>query len=211
MYQKEIKKLQEQGTLVLCQTTLNLSGYQALEPNITNNDIELDSLIKLLGGPVHIRARFDPIIFGFTTPRMFREHCKYISGHGITHTTVNFLQPFYKNVYKELKKQGLPVIKATLERQQYTLETLAAIASYYNVRIAVCAETSVFVDKIPGLLPAKCSDPNWAVSIAPVLADEIKGHSSRKGCGCMYSDDWGVYHNQGGWSCPHQCIYCYAK
>lgn len=211
MYQKEIQKLQEQGTLVLCQTTLNLSGYQPLEPNIKKNAVSLEKLTKLLGGPEHIRARFDPIIFGFTTPSMFREHCRYISDHGITHTTVNFLQFFYKDVWKELKKQGFPVVNATPKRHQKTLEALLDIAYNYNVKVAVCAESSVFVEKIPGLLPAKCSDPNWALSLRPDLSDEIKGHSSRKGCGCMYSDDWGVYHNQDGWSCPHQCIYCYAK
>ncbi len=210
-YEKEIKHLQDKGCLVLCQTTLNLSGYSRLEPNIAPDDGRLDRLIEILGGPEYIRARFDPIIFGFTTPRMFEEHCRYISGYGITRTNVNFLVPSYKDVRMALEWAGIPVIKPTLERQIRTLETIVEIASKYGVQVAACAETSAFVGKVPGLLPARCSDPDWAASLRPDLKGVIKGRPSRKGCGCVYSDDWGIYRNRGGWKCPHQCVYCYAK
>jgi hypothetical protein len=211
MYEKEIQMLQEQGTLVLCQTTLNLGGYRVLEPNITRDAVKLGKLISLLGSPKHIRARFDPIIFGFTTPKMFAEHCKYIAGYGITRTTVNFMVFSYKDIRDQFKAKGFPVAEPTLERKRRTLETISEIASRYNIEVAVCAETSAYAGQIPGILPARCSDPNWALSLLPDLSERVKGHPSRKGCGCIYSDDWGIYRNKGGWSCPHQCIYCYAK
>jgi hypothetical protein len=211
MYEKEIQMLQEQETLVLCQTTLNLGGYQSLEPNITRDAVKLDNLIALLGGPKHIRARFDPIIFGFTTPKMFAAHCKYLADYGITRTTVNFMVFIYKDVRDQFKAKRFPVDEPTPERKRRTLEKISEIASRYNIEVAACAETSAYAGQVPGILPAKCSDPGWALFLRPDLEGKVQGHSSRKGCGCIYSDDWGVYRNKGGWLCPNQCLYCYAK
>jgi DNA repair photolyase len=41
--------------------------------------------------------------------------------------------------------------------------------------------------------------------------EELSGHTSRKGCGCFYTHDWGEYPSKGGYPCPHKCLYCYAK
>lgn len=210
LYSGVIRKLQSEGVLVLCQTTLN-RGYTVLEPGIRPEYQELGNLIELLGGPQYVRARFDPVIFGYTTLSMFEEHCKHITSYGVNYTVVNFYVPHYKDTAKCLVESGIdfdpnPAWKV----KDGFLRAVSEIAQTYHVKVAVCAETASWAFKY-GLLPARCSDPEWAISLRPELVGTFKKHPSRKGCGCVYSEDWGIYRNQGGWRCPHQCLYCYAK
>ncbi|MGB9792767.1 MAG: DUF1848 family protein [Thermacetogeniaceae bacterium] len=210
LYSDAIRGMRKDGVLVLCQVTLN-TGYRILEPGIRAEYQELDELINLLGGPQYVRARFDPIIFGYTTLAMFEEHCKRIASYGISRTVVNFYVSKYKDTARCLGKMGIVFNpEPTWEEQDAFLRDIAEIGRSYGVLVAVCAETASWAFRY-GLLPACCSDPDWAISLRPELAGIFKKHSSRKGCGCVYSEDWGVYRSQGGWQCPHQCLYCYAK
>lgn len=210
LYSDVVKQMRSEGVLVLCQTTLN-RGYGILEPGVCPEYQELGELIELLGGPQYVRARFDPIIFGYTTPSMFEEHCRFISSCGVGYTVVNFYVPHYKDTAERLMTRGVKLnLNPTWEQQDRCLKTIAEIARSYHVRVAVCAETASCAFRY-GLLPARCSDPEWATSLRPELMGAFKKHPSRKGCGCVYSEDWGIYRNQGGWQCPHRCLYCYAR
>lgn len=210
LYADVIRQMRSEGVLVLCQATIN-RGYKLLEPGVHTEYQELGKLIELLGGPQYVRARFDPVIFGYTAPSMFEEHCRFISSYGVDYTVVNFYVPHYKHTAEYMRARGIKFDpNPSWDQQDNCLATVAEIAHAYGVRVAVCAETVAWAGRY-GLLPARCSDPTWAVTLRPDLAGAFQKHPSRKGCGCVYSEDWGIYRNQGGWRCPHQCLYCYAK
>jgi len=211
LYAHDIQLLRAKNVIVLAQVTLNGKGYRPLEPHVTEETTKLDGLIFALGGPEKIRARFDPIVFGFTKPSMFEEHCRTIACHGITYTTVNFLQPDYKNVGATMHAQGIGWERPSPARCKKTLKEILDIAASYKIKVSICAETAHFADELPNLGKARCADAEWAAQFKPELTNKLNQRSSRPGCGCCYSADWGAYASRGGWICPHQCVYCYAQ
>lgn len=209
LYKNHIESLRTQGTIILAQVTIN-PGYQdVLEPGINETYWEMSNFIDLLGGPQHVRMRFDPIIPGYTTPGMFRRHCEIAARYGITHTTVNFLIPGYKNVGQTLMLHGIRTKELTTAEKADVLNHLVEMAGNYGIKIAVCAESAGLAQMVPDVLPARCADPDWAIALG--ANGEFRNRPSRKGCGCCYSADWGQYENGGGYRCPHRCLYCYAK
>lgn len=208
LYKEVVWKMQSSGTLVLAQVTLN--GYGSnLEPGAKPEYTELRELVQLLGSPKHVRARFDPIIPGYTTMGHFKRHLEKITSHGIDHTVINFLVPSYKDVGSTLSRKGIKWYEVTDERKTEIVSRMLELAAQYGVRLAVCAETAGLVSKVPGLLPARCSDPTWPMSLGVPI--NFKKHPSRKNCGCVYSEDWGQYFSRGGYRCPVRCLYCYAS
>lgn len=204
-----IREFQGNGTLVLAQITLN-PGYQPfLEPGVNPAWWEgLGPLVRLLGEGA-VRLRFDPVVKGFTTPAVFHRHLEIARRFGIAHTVANFLIPSYKGVGKLLAARGLPAGEFAEEEVVRILTRLVDMGARCGVRVAACAEWSHLVGTVAGLARASCSDPEWAAAFRPELKLSLR--PSRKGCGCCYSDDWGVYRSRGGYACPHQCLYCYAR
>lgn len=207
LYSRHIRELQERGTLVLAQVTLN--HYREMEPGISEEDRTLTELAALLG-PSSMRLRFDPIIVGYTTPDHFNRTVRSARAIGITRITTNFLVPRYKGVGALLKRRGFRIDQPTDERKAEILSKMLKMLDR-EVELAVCAETAHLVERVQGLKEASCADPTWAADVMPSLSGSFKAHPSRKRCGCFYSEDWGVYRNMGGYACPHKCLYCYAK
>ena len=210
-YTPMIKELVARGTIVLAQVTVN-TGYGKLEPNVNTTDHGgLSDLCALLG-PGRVRVRFDPIILGFTTPGMFERCVEACFYNGVERITTNFLVPSYKGVGKLLKeKYGIDARVATNAKRVRVLRRIVNIAAIHGIEVAGCAE--IYRDgidgQVPGLIRAGCSDASWAQQFNPGLI--FTQRSSRPGCQCCYSGDWGVYASRGGPPCPHQCVYCYAK
>ena len=114
---------------------------------------------------------------------------------------VNFLAPKYSSALIRLKQtlkiEGLP----SDEEKTRVLTKLRDMFS--PIKIAVCAESHSFANSIEGLLPARCSDPEWLAS----LGYSVKGGKhSRLGCGCFYSKSISCTGQ-----CEHGCIYCYSN
>lgn len=207
LYKDIIKDMQAHGTLVLMQTTIN--GYKKME-NISESVTRLDRIIKLLGGPEYIRLRFDPVIVGYTTPNMFLSTRLLACKHGIKHIIVNFLVPHYKGVGKLLKDEGFNIKNPSTKYKADILKWMRN-ETPEEIDIAVCAESNSLTNMVDGILPPACSDPNWAIQIKPELKGTFNINPSRQGCGCCYDDDWGQYRSRGGYKCPFDCLYCYAK
>jgi DNA repair photolyase len=208
MYEKSITSLREQGVMILAQVTIN-PGYQPLlEPAIKPEFWRLDELVRLLGRPKHIRTRFDPYIPGFTTLDLFEEHCRLVSACGVVRTTTNFVKRSYKDVSPLLKSLGIDASVTRKEKSEILAE-MVKIAQKYGLELQACAEINGFSELVPGLLPPACADREWPKSLGYDLSFKLR--PSRRGCGCCYSDDWGEYSGNGGYACPHQCVYCYAK
>lgn len=207
LYRELIAEMKQNGTMVLAQVTLN--GYRELEPGIRPEFTALEDLVALLGDHKHVRARFDPIIPGYTTPGHFKRHLQVITEAGIEQTTINFLVPSYKDVGKILRKRKINFHEPIEQEKLDIANRLKEMADKYGVKVAVCAESAEIAKQIPGILRARCADPEWAWNLD--VKENFSRRPSRKGCGCVYSDDWGEYHSRGGYRCPHGCLYCYAK
>lgn len=211
LYHKEIVDLQQHGTLVLAQVTVN--GYgKDMEPGVTPAMQDSGPLIALISSGA-VRLRFDPIIAGYTTPQHFLDCLSLARDHNISRITVNFLVPEYKGVGKLLQSKGFNIKEPTPEWRMQVLKSLHPYIASTKVELAICAETAGMLEKLPWLKPAACADPEWAIALQPDLKGVFThtGRGSRPGCGCVYSGDWGRYRNQGGYACPHSCLYCYAK
>lgn len=211
LYGDTIKDLKNHGCLVLLQTTINSYGY--LEPTITEKDVELDDLIKLLGGSDYIRFRFDPIIPGFTKLENYVKVLELAKKYGVKRIITNFIVPSYKNISSVLTKLGIRSDEATEQEKITTLSSMVALAKDYNVELCGCAELNRIgmSDKVTGLIRAGCADYQWAENLRPEYKGMFKIRPSRPGCLCCYDDDWGLYRNNGAPPCPHKCLYCYAK
>jgi len=207
LYGETIRKLQGHGVTVLSHFTV--TGYGCpLEPGVPEPSGK--ELVKLLGQKA-IRLRFDPIILGYANPKHFKKCLEQADNMGVDEIIVNFLVPEYKDVSTALPSLGIQANRPTKERVLEALSKLRALAPRW-VSLRACAETSILLgnDRPEWLAQASCASPEWAIKVNPDLGPII-GHASRKGCGCVYSADWGLYPSQGGYACPHRCAYCYAK
>jgi len=196
--------------LVLAQVTLNTYDRE-MEPGITPDMTVLKGLIELLGGPGHVRLRFDPIIPGYTQIGHFMNCLDIAHIAGISQITTNFLVPSYKGVGKLLKEKGFSVFDPTVEWKKDVLTRMVAEARERDIVIAGCAELyrdNILVD---GMRTSGCADPSWAIGLRPELDGIFTQRASRPGCLCVYDADWGQYASRGGYRCPHNCLYCYAK
>jgi hypothetical protein len=213
LYHDAIAEMQNWGTLVLAQVTMNCYG-QDMEPGITPEKRDLGPLVDLIGAGA-IRLRFDPIIPGYSTMQHFLDCLAVARKHGIRQITANFLVAEYKGVGRLLQARGFDVREPTIRWKIDVIKRMHPYVVNTDVEIAVCAESAYLATAgdhhLPWLKPAKCADPDWAISLCPDLADTFKLRPSRKGCGCAYSGDWGQYRNRGSYRCPHGCLYCYAK
>ncbi|MDN5348113.1 MAG: hypothetical protein PWP65_1677 [Clostridia bacterium] len=207
IYAPVIASLRQNGTLVLAQVTLN--NYREMEPGIKDADRELGPLVEILGGPEHIRLRFDPIVDGYTRPEHFQKTVEVARKYGIRRIITNFLVPEYKGVGNLLAQKGFQINKPSRQRKIEILAGFLKMAG--DIELAVCAESKDLILELPRLKKAACSDAEWAISLRPELEGMFSPRPSRPGCGCCYAADWGLYKNWGGYTCPHQCLYCYAK
>jgi hypothetical protein len=197
------------GSLVLAQPTIN-PGYKALEPNINPKMWEMEGLISLLGSPEHIHPRFDPIIAPFTQDEMFEEHCSILHKYKIAQTTVNLCDIYHNDVQYTLTNQGFNVVNLNDTQKTIILSRYKEIADKYNIKIAVCAPSANLSELIPGILPAHCSDIEWARSLGGDTK-YLTPAKTRKGCGCYYTNDWGINTSNGGWKCYYACRYCSVR
>ena len=215
-YKSYIDHMKSQGTIVLAQVTYNF--YPELEPGVlkyaAGRAAGLQKLIQVLGGPAYVRLRIDPIIMGYTTPKIIEQSLNTAYHNNIKNVTTNILVPGYKGVGQKLLNQNIikaSDLKPDNNRINKAFTTIVKIAQDRDIKVSACAETSGLVGVIPGIDKAQCADPSWALGIKYNLPVVFKTKPSRKGCGCVYSADWGLYANQGAPACWGQCRYCYAQ
>jgi hypothetical protein len=209
LYGETIKDMQAHGTLVLCQVTY--TGYTDLEPAVTPERAELGPLVDLLGAD-HVRLRFDPIIVGYTRDEHFQRCLDAAVKFHINTIATKFIILRYKNVAEAMHEFGVDRV-ATKAEMVDILRGYVARAGKVGVTMSGCAELKAadIIKDVPGLLMHGCADMAWAEALRPDLKGLFKPHRSRTGCNCCYTEDWGLYKNQGGPRCVHQCVYCYAK
>lgn len=170
-------------------------------------------LMALLGGPDHIKWRYDPIIPTVHHLERFRQLAEQAVELGITRCVINFIAPpgRYKRVDARLARvlpgwsDGMPGYDEAWQAE--TAAQVVQIATGLGLTVATCAESACLVSRVPGLEPATCGDHDWFVALSGQDPGRAPATGSRPGCGCAAYFDVGLY---GQRRRCHQCLYCYA-
>jgi len=184
-----------------------------LEPNVPKpykaiNDLK--DVIELLGSPLRIRLRIDPILKlknkytgeEFTNLSMVDEIMKCTSRLGIKNYTFSFLENgIHNKVDYRFSKYEWKIITPNLEEKLKINNWLQKKAEKYNVKIEACC--------VEGLDPHRCIDGYLLSELHNEHKNvDLKEPKKRKLCNCTNSIDIG------GWppkKCYSGCKYCYAN
>ena len=209
-----LRGLRDAGTTLAAQVTVTGLAGTPWEPLVPPEPFAgVASLIELLGGPEHIKWRYDPVIPGVHRLDRFRRLARQAADLGIRHCILNFVAVpgRYKRVDARLAdalpgwREGMPTYDAAWRTE--TAARLVACAEGLGLEVATCAESAGLVGRIPGLQPAACGDHDWFVELSGRDPGRAPATGSRPGCGCAAYFDVGLY---GQWRRCHQCLYCYA-
>ncbi len=203
-----LPELSDKGYRYYFQYTL--TGYgQELEPRVPSIPVvveNFENLAKLIG-PQRVIWRYDPILvcpekgFEYHISR-FREIASLLKGK--TNRVVISILDLYGKTLKNLGRSA-----QVEERPEHlvgfgsAIETIASIAAENDMEIQSCAET---IDLRPyGISQGKCIDNALLETLFGFPFVASKDPTQRKICGCVKSQDIGVYD-----TCNHGCKYCYA-
>jgi len=209
-----LRSLISQGTTITAQITVTGLAGTPFEPLVPPNVLtQVPRLAALIGGPDHIKWRYDPIIPGVHTTERFWQLAQEASRMGITQGVINFIAPpgRYKRVDRRLARllpgwaEGMPGYNR--EWMKAVAKELVALAAQVGITLACCAESAFLAQEVKGLRPAACGDYAWFVTLSGRDPGRVPFKGSRPGCGCAHYFDVGNY---GWWARCHRCAYCYA-
>jgi hypothetical protein len=217
-----LRHLRDAGTTLAAQMTITGLGGSAWEPLVPAEPFAgVAELSDQLGGPAHVKWRYDPILPTVHDPERFRRLARRAAELGLTRCVINFVAPpgRYKRVDARLAAalpgwaDGMPGYDDAW-RAQVAAE-LVEIGSEFGLSVAACAEISAssiepsaeLVGQVPGLGAAVCGDHDWFVALSGCDPGRAPTTGSRPGCGCAAYFDVGLYGQRG--RC-HRCLYCYA-
>jgi len=171
---------------------------------------DLKQVIKLMGDPLRIKLRIDPIVRiknlytseVFTNIVFVDEIIKETSKLGIKNYTFSFLESGVHNkVDRRFDNYDWRILTPSIEEKQKVYIWLKEKAAKYKVNIEACC--------VPGLKESRCIDGYLLnhLHYTNKVAD-LKEPRKRKLCACTNSIDIG------GWppkKCYSGCKYCYAN
>jgi hypothetical protein len=209
-----LRRLLEGGTTLAAQVTVTGLGGSVWEPlSPTEPFAGVAGLIALVGGPDHVKWRYDPVIPTVHSLDRFRLLAGRAAELGISRCVLNFIAApgRYKRVDARLASvlpgwsEGMPGYDKAWRID--TAAQLVEVASQLGLTVAACAESVGLVGQVPGLQPAACGDYDWFVTLSGWNPGRAPATGSRPGCGCAAYFDVGLYGQR--LRC-HQCLYCYA-
>ena len=209
-----LRRLVAEGTTVAAQVTVTGLGGTRWEPLAPGEPFAgVQELVRLLGGPDHVKWRYDPVIPTVHRLERFRRLAELAAGLGITRCVTNFVAApgRYKRVDARLAAAlpgwaaGMPGYDGAW-RAGVAAELVQA-AGNLGLSVAACAESAGLAGWVPGLLPAACGDHDWFVALSGRDPGRASARGSRPGCGCAAYFDVGLY---GQRHRCHRCLYCYA-
>lgn len=212
--QSILRYLTGRGTTLTAQVTVTGLGGTSWEPLVPSEPFAgLPELIGLLGGPEHVKWRYDPIIPLVHEPQRYRILAEQAAELGITRCVANFVASpgRYRRVDGRLSgvlpgwNSGMPGYG--IDWQAKTAAELVELAEAVGLTVSICAESADLVKRVPGLGSAACGDRDWFVAISGKDPGPVPATGSRPGCGCAAYFDVGLY---GQRQRCHQCLYCYA-
>jgi len=166
----------------------------------------LPEVLELVGGPDHVRMRFDPVVHvrcpdgsEYTNLKFFAELAPAIARFGIANVSISWMQ-VYKKVARNLARHGYAPVEVSPERWRSELDFLEEIAAAHGITLHGCC--------VPGMSPTHCIDGALLGRLHPAAepCSTARAKGQRELCGCTESLDIGWYE-----PCRHGCIYCYAN
>jgi hypothetical protein len=209
-----LRRLLAGGTALAAQVTVTGLGGTRWEPLAPAEPFAgVPELIAVLGGPEHVKWRYDPLIPTVHRLDRFWRLAEQAAGLGITRCVINFVAApgRYKRVDARLAAalpgwaEGMPGYDESW-RVEVAAELVEA-AGNLDLSVAVCAESAGLAGRVEGLQPAVCGDHDWFVALSGCDPGRAPTIGSRPGCGCAAYFDVGLY---GQRQRCHQCLYCYA-
>ena len=209
-----LRRLMALGTTVTAQVTVTGLAGTVWEPRVVPRGFrDICRLAELIGGPDHIKWRYDPIIPDVHRVSVFHALVEQASTEGIHRGVINFIAPpgRYRRVDRRLAdllpgwSQGMPGYDRAWMID--TARQLVKVASQAGISLSICAENAALTQDVDGLGAASCGDYAWFCALSGRHPAEAPYKGSRVGCGCARYFDVGRY---GYWSRCHGCAYCYA-
>ena len=209
-----LRELIDAGTTITAQVTVTGLAGTRWEPLVPVDGLRgVGQLAQLIGGPDHLKWRYDPIIPTVHEPARFSELAGQARDLGITLGVINFVAPpgRYARVDRRLGSllagwsEGMPDYNPAW--RESTARELLHIAAEAGISLACCAESADLSERVKGLGPAACGDYEWFTALSGQRPGRPPSRGSRRGCGCARYFDVGGY---GNWSRCHRCAYCYA-
>jgi hypothetical protein len=163
-------------------------------------------LVDLVGGPLRISWRFDPILKvegdgkAYSNFDLFPALADAIAPFGIKICRVSWVSP-YKKVVIRLGQKGWRLIPQIHDEKISQAGQLADLAQRHGMNIHFCS--------MEGFPVSRCIDGEFLSKIHPdgLACSKEKAKGQRELCGCTHSIDIGWYSLQ----CKHGCLYCYAR
>jgi hypothetical protein len=209
-----LHRLLAEGTTLAAHVTVTGLGGTSWEPLVPGEPFAgVPELIALLGGPEHVKWRYDPIIPTVHQLERFRRLAEQAAGLGITRSVVNFVAApgRYKRADARLAAvlpgwaEGMPGYDESWQAE--VAAELVRTAGNLGLGVAACAESAGLAGKVQGLRQAACGDYDWFVALSRHEPGRALARGSRPGCGCATYFDVGLY---GQRQRCHRCLYCYA-
>ncbi|MFN2225997.1 MAG: DUF1848 family protein [Anaerolineae bacterium] len=209
-----LRCLRRDGTTLVAQVTVTGLGGTVWEPMVPAEPFAgVADLMALIGGPEHVKWRYDPVLPTVHQLDRFRRLAERARSLGITRCVVNFVAApgRYKRVDARLAlmlsgwSEGMPGYDEAWRAE--TVAQLVGAAADVGLTVAICAESAGLAGQVPGLRSAACGDHDWFVTLSGRDPGRAPASGSRPGCGCAAYFDVGLY---GQWRRCHRCLYCYA-
>ncbi len=166
----------------------------------------LPEVLGLVGGPEHVRVRFDPVVHvrcpdgsEYTNLEFFDELAPVLARFGIGNVSISWMQ-VYRKVARNLARRGYAPVQIGADRWRAELAYLEGIASQSAITLHGCC--------VPGMARSRCIDGELLGRLHPAgeACSTRRAKGQRELCGCTESYDIGWYE-----PCRHGCVYCYAN
>lgn len=197
---------------VLNLTITGLGGTR-LEPGAPGLEETLEGLPSLVrafhGDPWRIRWRFDPLLKGHSSIRIFRKIADTMSILGVPTCTFSF--PAYFSLKGDLTplfdEAGIPRWEPA--EKEAVIHELVEIARPRGILLLSCSQPENLTLH-PYIREAQCIPRDVLERGHPegISLDLPKDPSQRSKCTCIESDDIGNYETD---RCGGGCVYCYSK
>jgi hypothetical protein len=200
--------LQRYDSLFLHLTITGMGGgpleHRVPEPHLVLE--RLPEVLEMVGGPDHVRVRFDPVVHvrcpdggEYTNIDFFSTLAGAMARLGITSVSTSWMQ-VYRKVRRNLARRGYTPIDISRERWWAELAYLEETAAAHAITLHGCC--------VPGMKRSRCIDGDLLMRLHPTgePCSTRRAKGQRELCGCTESYDIGWYE-----PCRHGCVYCYAN
>jgi hypothetical protein len=195
--------------------TITGLGGTSIEPGVPPMAATLGqvaALRSIVGDPMRISVRFDPVIHWFesgliqSNMAFFNEIAASVSREGVRDIRFSFAQ-WYGKAVKRARARDFRFSDPPLEKKREEASRLATAASSYGCFLHGCSQP--FLRGIPGVRLSGCIDGMHLQALHPEKSPALSGKDpgQRKDCRCTRSTDIGSYTQ----TCPNSCVYCYAN